>query len=288
MSRPQPLNVSPLGQMIVSPLTQTHSAEALAFLSERPVDNVIMSGFIRDHGVVSPQNRGTFFGCRNRQGALEGVALVGHGMTFDSRSEAATELFAALARRSPESHLLMGESGQVQSFWGYYAPAGAAPRRLRDVVILEQRRPFEGCERARDLRLALPEDLDEVVALHNEMVLEDTGCDPLQSEPEGFRLRCLRRIERRRTWVWLAGGHIVYKADVIAETPEAAYVEGVYVSPRERGKGYGRRCLAEMGRQLLDSVASVCLFVDEENCRAREFYLSIGYLPSTRYNILYF
>jgi len=275
-------------QMRVSPLAQSDGPEALSFLSERPVDNVIMSGFIRDNGVVNPRNRGRFFGCRNRQGALEGVALVGHGMSFDSRSEAATELFAALARRSPESHLLMGESGQVRSFWGYYAPGGAAPRKVREVTILEQRRPFEGCEQVPDLRPALPEELQQVAALHAEMVLEETGDDPLRTEPESFRLRCLRRIERGRTWVWSEGGRIVYKADVIAQTPEVAYVEGVYVSPRERGKGHGRRCLAQMGRRLLARATSVCLFADEENERAQAFYLSTGYVPSSRYNILYF
>src|SRR5215207_162440 len=265
--------------MRVNPLSQSHGPEALAFLAERPVDNVIMSGFIRDNGVVSPQNRGRFYGCWNGRGALEGVALLGHGVTFDSRSESATELFAALARKFPESHLLMGESGQVRSFWKYYAPAGAAPRKLRDVTILEQRRPFLGCEELEDMRLARPEEDDEVTALHAEMAREETGTDPLLTEPESFRQRCLRRIRRSRTWVWSEGGRIVYKADVIAMTPEVAYVEGVYVSPDRRGRGHGRRCLAEMGRRLLKHVGAVCLFVDEENRRARDFYLNVGYQP---------
>jgi ribosomal protein S18 acetylase RimI-like enzyme len=274
--------------MRVTPLSQSQGPEALAFLAERPVDNVIMSGYIRDHGVVSPQNRGRFYGCWNRVGALEGVALVGHGVSFDSRSEAATELFASLARKFPESHLLMGESGQVRSFWRYYAPSGAAPRKLREVTILEQRRPFEGCDVLSDLRPALPGEVGEVAALHAAMVREETGADPLQTEPESFLSRCLKRIERQRTWVWSEAGRIIYKAEVIAMTPEVAYVEGVYVDPRERGKGHGRRCLAQTGRQLLKRVGSVCLFVDEGNRRARDFYLTVGYTPSSRYQILYF
>jgi hypothetical protein len=43
-----------------------------------------------------------------------------------------------------------------------------------------------------------------------------------------------------------------------------------------------------MGRQLLTQVASVCLFVDEENARGRDFYLSVDYTPASSYNILYF
>lgn len=274
--------------MRVTPLSPDHGPEALAFLDERPVDNVILSGYIRDNGVVSPQHRGRFYGCWNGRGALEGVALLGHGVLFDSRSEDATLRFARAARELSESHLLMGEARQVRSFWGHYAGPGAEPRKLRDVTILEQRRPFRGCEGLKELRLARPEEAEEVTALHAEMVREETGADPLLKEPEGFRRRCLQRIERRRTWVWAEAGRIVYKADVIAMTPEAAYVEGVYVSPRRRGRGHGRRCIAEMGRRLLRRVRSVCLFADEGGGGAIDFYLSAGYEPASRYSILYF
>ncbi len=275
-------------QLNVSPLAEAHGAEMLSFLSERPVDNVIMSGFIRDNGVVSPQNRGRFYGCRNTAGALEGIALIGHGMSFDARSEAVTEIFAKLTRRSAESRLLMGESGQVRRFWHHYAPEGGEPRLLRDVSLLEQRQPCDDYEEIRGLRCATPADLEEVAALHSEMVGEETGDDPLRTDREGFLRRCLQRIERRRTWAWFDGGRIIFKADVIAQTPEAAYIEGICVSPRERRKGYGRRCLAEMGRQLLGQANAICLFVDERNGRARDFYHSVGYTLASRYHILYF
>lgn len=274
--------------MKVNALEQSNSNEALLFLSQRPVDNVIMSGFMRDNGVVSPQNRGTFFGCWNRAGSLEGVALVGHGITFDSRSEAATEMFAHLAKRTASSHLLMGERDQVRSFWRFYSPRKTAPRRLRDVAILELRHPFKGCEQVHDLRPAMTQELDAVTALHARMVAEETGDDPLLTDPESFRQRCLRRIKQGRTWVWFKDARIIYKADVIAQTSDVAYIEGVYVSPEERGKGYGRRCLAQMGTHLLAGVTSVCLFADEHDDRSQNFYTSIGYLPASRYSILYF
>jgi hypothetical protein len=275
-------------QLNVSPLTESHGAEILSFLSERPVDNVIMSGYIRDNGVVSPQNRGLFYGCRNGSGALEGVALIGDAMSFDARSEAVTETFAKFSKQSPASRLLMGESGLVQRFWHYYAPGGDPPRVLRNVLMLEQRLPFEGCEAMSGLRPAMPVDLEEVAALHSEMVSEETGTDPMLTDREGFLRRCLRRIEQRRTWAWFDGGRIIYKADVIAQTPEAVYVEGICVHPQERHKGYGSRCLAEMGRQLLEQASAVCLFVDERNRQAQDFYYGVGYTCTSRYHILYF
>ena len=64
---------------LVHPLTERHDeCEVLAFLLERPVHTVVMAGLIRDNGLESPFNRGTFYACRDSAGRLEGVALVGH------------------------------------------------------------------------------------------------------------------------------------------------------------------------------------------------------------------
>src|SRR6266851_1145487 len=67
-------------------LTEEERNEVLAFLAERPVHTVCIAGFIRDNGLVSPFNRGTFYGCRNSDGRLEGVALIGHATLIEART----------------------------------------------------------------------------------------------------------------------------------------------------------------------------------------------------------
>src|ERR671939_990672 len=79
-------------------LTDEHEAEALSFLCARPVHTVVMTGFIRDNGLESPFNRGTFYGCRNAAGQLEGVALIGHVILVEARTVAALKAFARLAQ----------------------------------------------------------------------------------------------------------------------------------------------------------------------------------------------
>ena len=64
----------------------------------------MMAGFIRDNGVVSPLNRGTFYACRDVAGRLEGVAHIGHATLVEARSEAALSAFAHLAQRYPRTH----------------------------------------------------------------------------------------------------------------------------------------------------------------------------------------
>ena len=60
-------------------LKNEHKDELLTFLAQRPIHTVCMSSFVRDNGVVSPLNRGTFYAYRGTTGQIEGAALLGHG-----------------------------------------------------------------------------------------------------------------------------------------------------------------------------------------------------------------
>src|SRR6185436_20691196 len=71
-------------EVITSRLTDADEEEVLNFLSRRPIHTVAMVGFIHDNGLVSTLNRGTFYGCRNYEGNLEGVALIGHATLLET------------------------------------------------------------------------------------------------------------------------------------------------------------------------------------------------------------
>src|SRR5437588_10258634 len=87
---PAPPPYEALGSALtVQALADGHKEEVLQFLSSRPVHTVVMAGFIRDNGLVSPLNRGTFYGCRDEQGRLRGVALIGHATLIETESDEA-------------------------------------------------------------------------------------------------------------------------------------------------------------------------------------------------------
>src|SRR5713226_5719413 len=83
----------------VEPLKGEHEAEVLDFLSAHPLLTFVMTGWIRDNGLVSQLNRGTFYGSRNQRGELDGVALIGHVTLFETKSESALAEFARLNQR---------------------------------------------------------------------------------------------------------------------------------------------------------------------------------------------
>jgi uncharacterized protein len=252
--------------------------EVLAFLAERPAHTVFMAGLIRDNGVVSAHNRGTFYVCRDERGRLEGVALVGHATLLDARTPRAFREFALAAQCSTRTHMIMGESDAVEEFWGHYAGAGRPARRACRELLFELARPVEDAREVEGLRPATAADLDLVAPVHASLAEAESGVNPLDRDPEGFRARCLRRITQGRVWVIVsAEGRLLFKADVQAETPEVVYLEGVYVHPAERGAGAARRRLNRLTRELLLCTRRVCLLVNEENERAHSFYRACGF-----------
>ncbi|HEX8558654.1 MAG TPA: GNAT family N-acetyltransferase [Pyrinomonadaceae bacterium] len=287
-ARVPPPSPSPETAFRVHLLTEKDAeAEVLDFLAERPAPTVVMRGLIRDNGLESPFNRGAFYACRDREGRLEGVALVGHATFVEARTAGALRAFAELAQGERAAHMILGEQEMVQQFWGHYAPAGQRPRLFCRELLFEQRWPVRACEPVEGLRLATLEDLMLVMPVHAAMAYEESGVNPLDVDLQGFRLRCARRIENGRVWVLVEGGELVFKADVASETPECAYAEGVYVEPASRQKGLGLRCLSQLGRTLLGRSESVCALVNEQNLVAQALFLKAGYRLRGYYDTIF-
>ena len=123
--------------------------------------------------------------------------------------------------------------------------------------------------------------------VHAQMAFEESGVDPRQNDANGFCERYARRIAQGRTWVLIENGKLQFKAEIVAETPEATYIEGVWVNPESRRQGYGRRCLSQLARMLLWRTKSVCLFVNDENDEGQNFYKQAGYHLRTVYDTIF-
>ncbi|HSB09257.1 MAG TPA: GNAT family N-acetyltransferase [Blastocatellia bacterium] len=273
--------------LIVEELRAEQEAEVLEFLGERPSHTFGMTGFIRTNGLVSPHNFGAFYACRDKRGQLQGVALIGRYILLETRSDAAIEAFARLAQACRNAHMLLGEQETVETFWHYYGDGGQAARLYCRELLLEQRCPVQVWEAVPGLRLATLDDLDLVVPAHAQTAFDESGIDPLEENPEVFRNRCARRIEQGQTWVWVEEGRLMFKAEVLTNTPEVAYLEGVWVGPAERGKGVGRRCLSQLTRHLLANTRSVCLLVNERFRAAQHFYKKAGYKFISHYDTIF-
>jgi ribosomal protein S18 acetylase RimI-like enzyme len=268
-------------------LTRGEESEVLEFLSARPIHTVFMAGLIHDNGLISPRNRGSFYGARNGNGQLEGVALIGHATFVEVHVEHALTAFARVARNCQNTSLIRGERQATDTFWRYFAGEDQSPRlvcsehlfEINDEVVVESKN--------HPLRVASLADLESVISVNAAMAVEEGGANPLQTDPSGFRSRTIQRIERGRIWVWVEDHRLIFKADVVGQTPNVAYLEGIYVNPEERGQGYGFECLTQLCSILQQSSQSICLTVNERNTPAVALYTKAGFRQHSNYETIY-
>jgi predicted GNAT family acetyltransferase len=277
-----------LRSLRVHAFSDGHQDEVLAFLAQRPIHTVFMSGLIRDNGLVSAANRGTLYGCRDRWDRLTGVALIGPKTVIEARDEAALEVFASLIPENLTAHLVRGEQKQIEYVLGKYSAAGRLPRQVSGEFLLEQKAPAQGVAGESKLRLAYREDLEPVLMINAALAFEESGINPLLQDGQGMLVRTARRIDQGRVWVLVQDGRVIFKADIISETPQTLFIEGVYVQPEARRQGYGLRSMTQLARNLLSRVHSICLVVNENNERARAFYQKAGFQIRGCYNTAYF
>jgi ribosomal protein S18 acetylase RimI-like enzyme len=271
----------------VERLVNSDAAEVLRFLAQRPIHTVTMMSLIHDNGIVSPFNRGTFYGCRDLNGQLEGVALVGHATLMETVSDRALAALAQVARECPNTHMIMGEKERVADFWTHYSEAGRRQRLACREWLYELSRPVEAREPVTGLRPAGESELELVMPIQAELAFAESGVNPLHVDPEGFRGRCLRRIEQGRTWVIVQSGELIFKADVISKTPEVIYLEGVWLHEESRHQNLGTRFMSELLRRLLEDTKSVCLLVNETNKLAQGFYDKCGFHFRATYETIF-
>ena len=248
----------------------------LDFCAHDPVERV----FLED---VARRGLGRFSALEDGRGSLTALCHVGANVV---PSGAGCGAFAEIASRS-RARMVIGEEAAVGDLWR--AALGRMPRPREDrpgqpVYVLET--PPRHVES--DLREATTRDLDLLVPACAHAHFEEIGIDPLRRDPEGFRWRTQAQIGEGRSWIWLANGTILFKAEASAWTPHAVQLQQVWVDPSVRGRGYGTRGMAALCRRLLARTPTVCLFVRADNAAAIHVYESIGMRRTISYRSLIF
>ncbi|MFM9905596.1 MAG: GNAT family N-acetyltransferase [Pyrinomonadaceae bacterium] len=262
----------------VSELRQEDTKEVLNFLGFRPVHTVVMSSFIVDNGIVSDLNRGKFYGYRNISGVLEGVALIGHSTLVEARSEKALKNLAITARTAQTPiHLIMSSGNAAETFWQHLTDGLTEPRLTCTENLFEIAFPFAVQKSEWQIENATMEHLLPVAEAQAEVAFIECGVDPMIKDREGFLKRVARRIEKNRVFVVTDGDQLVFKADIIAETEDVIYLEGVYVDEKYRGRNIGSECLAVLSLQLLNRVENICLLSNVDFEGAHKSFFKAGY-----------
>jgi len=251
--------------------------ELEACLDKSPLDNAYLRSEVRYgalrqgaiYGVEHPTERGIF-----------GAAMVGPLVVPwapDARDLAA--LADSLRARVHLIQLIVGPRDQVAGLQAQLGP------RLRRPRLVRAEQPHYAIEDpaairtqlAAPIRQATLADYDQVLIAGAAMHLEEVGFDPMRSDPVGFRQRVLTMIRRGWVHIWVEDGQLIFKAECAAVTPEAIQIQGVWTTPRMRGRGLATRGMATLCGQLLTDAQAVTLFVNDFNTSAIRVYERVGF-----------
>jgi RimJ/RimL family protein N-acetyltransferase len=249
--------------------------QILEFCARAPVERV----FLED---VARRGLGRFVGFAERDG-LTALCHVGANV-FPSGVDCGR--FAGAAARG-RARMIIGDERAVSELWDVASkrmPPARDDRPGQPVFVIDEA-PEAG---STGLRAATPEDFELLVPACAAAHTEEIGVDPLVLDAEGFRWRTRAQIEEGRSWVWIDGETILFKAEASAWTPHAVQLQQVWVDPPVRNQKFAQRALRDLIRLLLERVPTVCLFVRPENAAAIRVYEQVGMRREGSYRSLIF
>ena len=249
--------------------------EILAFCAEDPVERVFLEDVARRR-----LGRFTAFAENGRLTALchVGANVVPSGVDCGR--------FAEVAARG-RARMIIGDERAVNELWRHLEERMPRPRddRPGQPVYAISERPDAGDT---GLRPATVEDFDLLLPACAAAHEEEIGVDPMARDPDAFRWRTRSQFDEGRSWLWVEGDRILFKAEASAWTPSAVQVQQVWVDPPVRNKKYAQRGMRDLCRLLLSEVPTVCLFVRPENAPAIRVYEAIGMERCGSYRSLIF
>jgi ribosomal protein S18 acetylase RimI-like enzyme len=249
--------------------------EVLAFCAESPVERV----FLED---IARRGLGRFSALGD---GARLTALCHIGANVVPSGAGCTAFAPAVVRGKPR--MIIGEERAVDDLWSEAGPHMPQPRddRPGQPVYVIDEAPAPG---GTGLRQATAADLDRLVPACAAAHREEIGIDPMRRDPDGFRWRTRAQVDDGRSWIWLEGDVILFKAEASAWTPSAVQLQQVWVDPQARNHGYAQRAMRDLCRLLLERVPTVCLFVRPENTVAIHVYEAIGMERTISYRSLIF
>ena len=254
---------------------------ALALALTDPVTNALPGARLRELGRSAslPQE----FSLAGEEQSPEGLLWHGVNLAPMSATDRALEDFGRhQASRPRRASSVVGDRHAVEILWQALAEVwGAEVREYRwsqpllladDPAALPHHAPV-------GLRAAVPGEEAAVFPAAVAMFREEVGVDPVAGDGgRSYRARIADLIRRRRTYVVIEDGEVLFKADVGALFGPVAQIHGVWVRPDQRGRGLGRAGMAELVHLVhRDHAPQVSLYVNDFNEPARRAYAAAGF-----------
>ncbi|WP_283134276.1 GNAT family N-acetyltransferase [Rhizohabitans arisaemae] len=259
-------------------LDDSDRAEVLELLDADPVSNVFVSARVRAVGLSPLRLGGQMWGYGSR-GGLTALCYSGANLVPVAARPDAIHLFADRARkRGRRCSSIVGSRSAVQLLWEqlrpYWGPARAI-RAVQPVMAMSAPAAIPADPLVRRVR---QEEFSTLLPACVAMFTEEVGVSPNHGDGGAlYRARVAELIRMGRSYARIEGGRVVFKAEIGAVTPHACQIQGVWVHPELRGRGYASAGMAAVVNEALQIAPVVSLYVNDYNIPARAAYTRVGF-----------
>ncbi len=224
---------------------------------------------------------GTVLGFRV-DGRLESVCWASANVVPVETTPQSRLAFADRMRRwRGRSASLLGPREEVADLWDQLAPVWGTPRAVRrrqPLMVVTEPPSRLGITPDHRVRPAAPDEVDLVLPAAAHMFTAEIGYPPYTGSSRSYRASLSALIHRGHTYVLVENGEVLFKTDIGSVALGCAQLQGVWLTPRLRGRGLSVPLLAGVIEQVMAGPAPmVSLYVNDYNVAARAAYARLGF-----------
>ncbi|GGR50626.1 GNAT family N-acetyltransferase [Streptomyces netropsis] len=253
---------------------------ALAVLDREPVANAFVAARVQAAGLDPWRLGGEMWGWY-AGGRLEALCYAGANLVPICAGPEAVRAFADRARRSGRRcSSIVGPAEATTELWSLLEPHWGPAREVRAHQPLMVTRAMPA-DIAPDplVRRIRKDELDVVMPACVAMFTEEVGVSPLAGDGGLlYQARVAELVGAGRSFARIEDGRVVFKAEIGAATALACQIQGVWVAPEYRGRGFSETGMAAvLGYALREVSPVVSLYVNDYNTAARAAYRRVGF-----------
>jgi predicted GNAT family acetyltransferase len=248
-------------------------------LDRDPVANVFVSSRVETAG-LDPWRLGAEVWGYVSGGKVVALCYAGANLVPVGAAPEACRGFADKARRQGRRcSSIVGPADQVRILWSLLEPTWGPPRDVRHNQPLMAISDPPRIEPDPLVRRVRPDELEILYPACVAMFTEEVGVSPANGDGGSlYRARVGELIGQGRAFARIEDGRVVFKAEIGAATADACQIQGVWVEPALRGRGYANAGMAAVVAYAQASVAPVVsLYVNDYNTAARASYTRVGF-----------
>ena len=249
-----------------------------AILDADPVANVFVSARVRAAGLNPARLGAEMWGYTERR-RLVSLCYAGANLVPVAATPEALRVFADRARwQGRRCSSIVGPAEMVEPLWERLEPHWGPARaiRARQPVMATSRAPDVPADA--EVRRVRVDERDILLPACVAMFTEEVGVSPNGGDGGAlYRARVTELIRGGRAFARITDGTVEFKAEIGAITPHACQIQGVWVPPHLRGRGYSTAGMSAVIAAALKAFSPVVtLYVNDFNAPARATYHRVG------------